>query len=1210
MPKIKELVTFQEIKDVIDIDSDVETIEEKKNIVSEYIISERLKEHLIHIANNLLEPKHKSLQIIGGYGSGKSHMLAWLVSLLENHELVQEITDPYVKEEYEKTLTRDFAVVQFELQPGKSSLSDYFFQRVRKQLQEKHGIEIPKFDMTDAPDYKELVQKIVGIVKEKDPKMGLVVIIDEISDFLKQKNQTQKERDNQFLRILGQVSQTTDFLFIGSMQENVFTSDKYIDNAESFGRVSQRFEIITISSEDIKRVISQRVLKKDRSQFSNINKLLDDYKKFFPPINSNPDEYIELFPVHPYVIKLFNDMEYFEKRGVIQFTMERVRDILDEDFPHFITYDNVYDEINSKHTIRNLDEVHPVIEIIDTLHTKIDLVDQRFQEDARKLVKALAVLKLYGKTTNNGATPEELANQLLITSTNVLKNTDRIVIILDKIREVTSGQFIGKSDNDYYYLALEEGPDYDVVIDRKAKNLPDGIIDEEMLEVLKYTDLIDCKEVESYARTFHDSCEWTDKKSFRLGHFIFDDGTDYVKKGELDFNLVVRSPYNKSPKISSSRDTAVILLEYNDEIDDLLKKLSATRLLINENYAKGVMQKKRIKLISSVKEELLNALLDSEFEYGGDRKRIKSVIDQQPDTIDEFFHNIKGDIFNEYFSEVYPKYPKFQTRISHENIKGEADSTIGELLRKGEKNLFSSAKAILSSLDLIDIDCNIDMTASLYAKVITDELEKNKGKNVKIDDIVEKLSARPFGLDREMTLLVLSVLTYSGEVTLKKRGGGVVTASDLQDVLKKGIEAFKDIPYATLETDFPVEAVSRLFRVLGLNQGLVRSSKDRTKAVQEFRKVALEIEETLGRIKRDINTITTGQNPVVDVEKLSERAKSLERIPIQDLLKVKTVSDFKKVEYTEEEVKEIAVNLELMESFSGFLKDYNEFIQKDHLYMENAIKWMEDNKTFFPESDRNPLIEIQTDCKPLIGDVNYLLDQEKRRMLKGKLGQFKRNYSALYFAKHSRIIGEGINWDKLSSVSRSGELRKLRDMAAIRVVNTLGLKKIEERILKLDNSRCTNLLEEHMKTSHYCTWCSFPSNISGISDINGEITKIDQDLHATLEEWTSLILDEIESYRDNISLLSKDEQEIIKKIAKEKKLPAEISQELIDALNSLFSELTEIEISPRDIMDHVFSDSNVLDFDSFSRRLDEYREEILARGNRKNIRIMRKEEEY
>ena len=109
-----------------------------------------------------------------------------------------------------------------------------------------------------------------------------------------------------------------------------------------------------------------------------------------------------------------------------------------------------------------------------------------------------------------------------------MENTDRIIIILDKIREVTSGQFIGKSDNDYYYLTLEEGPDYDIVIDRKAKNLPDGIVDEELLALIKYTDLIDSKEAESYTRTFQDICEWSDKRSFRLGHFIFDDGTEQM----------------------------------------------------------------------------------------------------------------------------------------------------------------------------------------------------------------------------------------------------------------------------------------------------------------------------------------------------------------------------------------------------------------------------------------------------------------------------------------------------------------------------------------------------------------------------------------------------------------------------------------------------------------------------------------------------------
>ena len=38
------------------------------------------------------------------------------------------------------------------------------------------------------------------------------------------------------------------------MQEHVFSNPKYVDEAESFGRVSERFEIITIKREDVKRV--------------------------------------------------------------------------------------------------------------------------------------------------------------------------------------------------------------------------------------------------------------------------------------------------------------------------------------------------------------------------------------------------------------------------------------------------------------------------------------------------------------------------------------------------------------------------------------------------------------------------------------------------------------------------------------------------------------------------------------------------------------------------------------------------------------------------------------------------------------------------------------------------------------------------------------------------------------------------------------------
>lgn len=147
-------------------------------------------------------PTHKSIQIIGGYGSGKSHLLAWIVSLLENKELANEINNEDVRVKFKEVLNRDFAVVQFELQPGASPLSDFFFDRVEQQLEDKYGIKIPVRDPSRPDDFKRDIKDIVNKVKEKEQTMGFVVVIDEISDFLKQKTKQQINRDIQFLRIL------------------------------------------------------------------------------------------------------------------------------------------------------------------------------------------------------------------------------------------------------------------------------------------------------------------------------------------------------------------------------------------------------------------------------------------------------------------------------------------------------------------------------------------------------------------------------------------------------------------------------------------------------------------------------------------------------------------------------------------------------------------------------------------------------------------------------------------------------------------------------------------------------------------------------------------------------------------------------------------------------------------------------------------------
>jgi len=149
---------------------------------------------------------------------------------------------------------------------------------------------------------------------------------------------------------------------------------------------------ITITKDDVSQVLAHRVLRKDADQKLQLEGILSDYRKYFPNFAAQSDKYIDLFPIHPYVIDVFEGLPYFENRGIITFSADNVKLILDQPAPLFITYDRVYDLIDAVHEIRNQPTVAEVIKVIQALQSKIDLLDARFREDAKKLIKALAVL--------------------------------------------------------------------------------------------------------------------------------------------------------------------------------------------------------------------------------------------------------------------------------------------------------------------------------------------------------------------------------------------------------------------------------------------------------------------------------------------------------------------------------------------------------------------------------------------------------------------------------------------------------------------------------------------------------------------------------------------------------------------------------------------------------------------------------------------------
>jgi len=1210
MTKIKDLINFEEIKDVIDIDSDLETKEGRRELVEEFIISQNLQEYLVNLAEEFSQEVHKSQIIIGDYGSGKSHLMGWILSLLENQELAKYISEENVKQKFEDHLDRDFAVVQFELQPGEPPLSQFFIDRLEMQLDEKYDIKAPPLENPETPDFKKYIKNVVKKIKQENPEMGLVVAIDEISDFLRQKSKTESERDNQFLRILGQVSQSTDFMFIGSMQENVFSSPKFRDDAESYGRVRERFHQITISQKDIKRVISTRILNKNDRQRDKIYELLEDYRMEFEPIKSNPDEYLDLFPVHPYVIEIFNSLEYFEKRGVIQFITEEIKKILNKDFPKFITFDKIFDKVENAHNIKNLDEVIPVVEKVNVLRDKIELMKDDDQEDIEKIINGLGVLKLYGKTEKTGAGPEELANKLLIRSEKY-ENEDRVNLVLKRLREKTFGQHLGKTEDNYYYIDLKEGIDIDEKIKRKTRNLPEGAENEELISILNYSDLIDSFEsVERYERVFLDSCNWPSKKSFRLGHFVYDDGTDYVEEGNKEYNLILVSPYTNEPTIKSEKTTALLDMEYEDEMDELLKKCAATRSLIQEDFKRNALRKKRSKFKDQAKEIILSKLLDSSIEIDSKERNIKGILTREPDSIDEFFHYLKEKIFDEVFSEKYSKYPKMASQISYHNIESEINTAINQIIGEEDTTFISNTENILSSLDLIDMEGKIDTSDSIYAEYILDQLKEKEGKNVGIDDILENLKNEPFGLQNELTHLVLVVLTYNGEILLKKKGGKVITSADLSDIFDKGLKAFEVIRYAMKETDFPVQDTISLFKALDLNPGLIRQEKTRAEGVKAFKEKTLEIKEKLEEVSEKKDLIINRPDPFIDVEGLENKLSLVKEIPIEKMEKISSVNDFKNVEFSEEELSDIKEGVGLLERLRGLLNDYYDYINKDFSYVLESIEFIEKYQDIFSEDKIDELNKIRVECENIFNDISELLKRNKRRELKGKLEQYKRKYKSYYHDRHANSIGQGVDWYKLDEINQSEELKQLRNMETINCINSLELKNIVEKLRSISEAQCTKLLEDHLDDNYKCPWCSFPEEVDKIKDFDETIDWIHDRIGEIKEEWTENILKEIEKYEENIELLSEEKKEIIDEIRDKQELPEKIDQETIKALNQLFSDLREVKISAKDIEDHIFDERAILDYETFSEKLEKLKERILEKGEnkRKDIRVIKGEE--
>ena len=900
-------------------------------------------------------------------------------------------------------------------------------------------------------------------------------------------------------------------------------------------------------------------------------------------------------------------MPYFEKRGVIQFTVQEVEKVLDEEFPCLITYDRIFDEISSKHTVKNLETVSPVVNAVQTLESKIDLLETRNQPEAHQIIKALAVLHLFGKTNNNGATLEELANTLLILPGNkMMAASDEIGLILSRLRKVTDGQFIAVNKDGYYYLDLTIQIDYDQVIERRADNLPDAVQDERILAILR-DQLMMGTELPSGG--YPDTCAWSGRRSFRNGIFIYETGKGELVESSKDFQLVFVSPFCVKNRYKAAQNRIICGGSLNDEAQRLLKKLSAVSLLIAEKYQVGIMEKRMVQLRKEFIATMINCYLETgTIEIGKEKKSIKSYISKEFRNFDELFCELKPALLQSYFETTYSKHPRFSQIISRDNIEGEFSSAVKDIVnRNGVQSIFGGSKTILSALELVDNNGYLNTGQSEVVVSILQEAKNQEGKNVDVDKMISRFVQAPYGYHPIMTKFAILLLTYNGEIALKAAGGKTISSSEVSEVFAAGLDAFVNIKYFFIESDINPQPLIELFTAIGIapaQAAKLRISSKRGEAVQDFRTRYIELKEQLDQANQRLSTISMQHWNVVDIAGLKIQHGILNNLPLEDFETVKTPTDLKKIIYPKDQIASIAQATQVLQKLVTLYDLYFNQLRTELEYALKVKQVLKDNPNALQVEN---LEEMLGDALAILADAKKLLDSGQRQPLLGKLQQVRKKYQIAYYKEHERCVGAKVEWKRLQEITNGAKYRNLTLLKNVRVLDKRNFSYAESGIVNCGNLRCDEFKLELLENEVLCPRCHFPTNY-GVG-VDKRIEAVEDVIETSWLEWESTILTELNNYRDNMSYLQPGEKQAINDILKNSALPEVVSTTLIKALNNLFDELEVIEFNPTELFAYIFKDSQVLDYFRLEQKLNDFKQILVAGKDLEKIRIKQAEKD-
>lgn len=399
--------------------------EDARWISSGYHVTTEVRNHLHALRHALRREAGCGIFVIGQYGSGKSHLLAWIAQNLPRGNVV-------------------------DTPPGVVSISLVNF-----------GAAIP---------LEEIVCHALGVdaaasdrrttwaqVSDRFPH-GLLLLIDELSEFLRSKPDRRAfTEDVRFLQFLGEWSQDHRFWPLAAMQEQI----EHVGDLDQgvYRKIKDRFPMrFILSSVHVRDLISECIMIRREGYEGAAEKLAQSLRQSFPESPVDDVELTRLAPVHPACLDLLEEIRdrFSQARGAIDFVITRLRgdpareipSFLDEPWGALVTPDAIVDHFRDLLEVQS--EFAPIAsQLFPWFRKNLDAIfpAPAARTLAQRLLKLLVLVHL--APSLSGLSAAQAAYWLLYRASRLdpSRNLDVVAATLQRLAD--HGRFVTSRDGEF-----------------------------------------------------------------------------------------------------------------------------------------------------------------------------------------------------------------------------------------------------------------------------------------------------------------------------------------------------------------------------------------------------------------------------------------------------------------------------------------------------------------------------------------------------------------------------------------------------------------------------------------------------------------------------------------------------------------------------------------------------------------------------------------